>query len=245
MSDSLSEGSGHEHFTEPTTNYWQELLPQTSTQNQPPPWKYGVPVTLPDSQVLVLPIRQLKSSPEHGVASLLVNHASIEVVEVLGRMLGEKIKETVGDEEVMVVGLPTLGLSLAPIIAKAVGLKRYVPLGYSHKFWYSEKLSTSVSSITSPGLNQKRVYLDPYLLPLVRHKKIIIIDDAVSSGKTLKAVWDLLEDVAESEVVACGVAMKQGDVWRNVMGDERAEKCCWVFESPLLRAVNGGWDLRS
>lgn len=123
--------------------------------------------------------------------------------------------------------------------------ERYIPLGYSHKFWYSETLSTSVSSITSPGLNQKRVYLDPYLLPLIQHKKIVIIDDAVSSGKTLKAVWDLLEDVVQCDVIACGVAMKQGDVWRDILGEERTRRCHWVFESPLLKAVDGGWDLRT
>lgn len=63
-------------------------------------------------------------------------------------------------------------------------LERYVPLGYSRKFWYVEELSAEVSSITSPGLGLKRVYLDPHQLPLLKGKKIVIIDDAVSSGKT-------------------------------------------------------------
>ena len=121
--------------------------------------------------------------------------------------------------------------------------ERYVPLGYSRKFWYDDRLATEVSSITSPS-GLKKLYLDPNQLSLVKGKRAIIIDDAVSSGKTLQASWDFLE----SEEIGCivlgaGVLMKQGDRWRKVLGD-RSEKVKWVFESPLLKAVEGGWDIR-
>src|SRR6187402_3054873 len=85
--------------------------------------------------------------------------------------------------------------------------ERYVPLGYSRKFWYNDTLSTEVSSITSP-LGQKKLYLDPNQVSLVEGKRVVIIDDAVSSGKTLKSSWDLLEEVG-CEVLGVGVAMKQ------------------------------------
>jgi adenine/guanine phosphoribosyltransferase-like PRPP-binding protein len=122
---------------------------------------------------------------------------------------------------------------------------RYVPLGYSRKFWYDDKLSAGVSSITSPG-QQKRVYLDPRLLPLVKGKRVIIIDDAVSTGGTVKTIWDMLEgDEIGADVVACGVVMRQGSKWREVLGEERAAKVLGVFESPLLEACEGGWKVRA
>jgi len=226
------------HFTEPTTNYWQTLLPAEETTS--PPWKYGVPAKLPDSRILMLPIRPLGSNPNEAVASLLVNQASMDVVDELGSFLATKIKPFKPD---VVIGLPTLGLSLAPIVARASGLKRYVPLGYSRKFWYEEVLSADVSSITSPGLGQKKVYLDPYQLPLVRGKKVAIIDDAVSSGTTLKATWDMLERIG-CDILCCGVVMKQGSKWKSVLGEERSKKLVYVLESPLLNAVEGGWDVR-
>ena len=71
----------------------------------------------------------------------------------------------------------------------------------------------------------------------------MIIDDAVSSGKTLKASWDFLEAV-ECEVVGCGVVMNQGIRWKGVLGKEKAGKVCWVFECPLLKRVEDGWDVR-
>jgi adenine/guanine phosphoribosyltransferase-like PRPP-binding protein len=80
-------------------------------------------------------------------------------------------------------------------------------------------------------------------LSLVKGKKVVIIDDAVSSGSTLKAAWDMLERIG-CEIEGCGVAMKQGEKWKNVLGDQRTKTLVGVFESPLLRAVEGGWDLR-
>lgn len=100
-----------------------------------------------------------------------------------------------------------------------------------------------VSSITSPDLGKKRIYIDPHLLPLVQGKTAVIIDDAVSSGKTLKSAWDLLERLG-CNIQGCGVVMKQGSEWMGLLGPDRSSKLVHVLESPLLRAVDDGWDLR-
>jgi adenine/guanine phosphoribosyltransferase-like PRPP-binding protein len=122
-------------------------------------------------------------------------------------------------------------------------LDRYIPLGYSQKFWYTDTLSTEVSSITSPS-GLKKLYLDPNQLSLAKGKRAIIIDDAVSSGKTLQASWDFLEsEEVGCQLLAAGVVMKQGERWRALLG-ERQKKVRWVFECPLLRAVEGGWGAR-
>jgi adenine/guanine phosphoribosyltransferase-like PRPP-binding protein len=246
-------------FTEPTTNYWQEILPPEHVTS--PPWQYGVPTALPDSRVLLLPVRPLNNTDNDAVASLLVNQASISVVAELGSFLADRVRHY--NPEV-IIGLPTLGLSLAPVVAQNLGLgkwcfflrvhkgvlitdytteERYVPLWYSRKFWYDDQLSADVSSITSPGLGMKKVYLDPYQLPLVKGRRVVIVDDAVSSGSTIQATWDMLEKVG-CEIQACGVVMKQGDKWKAVLGEERASKLVYVLESPLLRMVENGWDLR-
>lgn len=133
----------------------------------------------------------------------------------------------------------SLSVSLSLILV----LDRYVPLGYSRKFWYDDDLSAEVSSITSPGVGMKRVYLDPNLLPLVKGKRVVIVDDAVSSGRTLRAVWDLLEGVG-CVVEGAGVVMVQGSEWKVLLGEERMGRVVSVLESPLLRAVDGGWVVR-
>ena len=81
----------------------------------------------------------------------------------------------------VIVGLPTLGLTLAAATAQSIGHHRYVPLGTSRKFWYDESLSVSLSSITSPDVH-KRLYIDPRMLPLIEGRRVALIDDVISSG---------------------------------------------------------------
>ena len=102
------------HFTEPTTEYWQSF--QSPDKATTAPWQYGYPAPLPNSRILVLPIRQLTSS--EAVASLILNQASLSVHDELGEMLAAAVRDF--DSEV-VIGLPTLGLTLAKDVAKGLG----------------------------------------------------------------------------------------------------------------------------
>lgn len=226
-------------FTEATTHYWQHLLPDEAASTAPPPWRNGYPARLPDGRVLMLPIRPLAVEPHHAVASLLVNQASLEVVDALSHHLASRLAPHAPDA---VIGLPTLGLALAPGVARGLGHARYLPMGYSRKFWYDEALSAPVHSITSP-VPGKRIYLDPHLLPLLSGKRLALVDDTLSTGTTMRAAWDLIEQLG-GQVVACGVAMLQGRRWADQLGPERAARVVGVFDSPLLKAVDGGWALR-
>src|SRR5690606_13499046 len=235
--------SATSHYTEPTTSYWQHFVDGAGLQDgQRPgdgPWRYGYPARLPDSRLLLLPIRQLPADPTLAVASLISNQASLEVVETLGVMLARLLAPYSPE---VVVGMPTLGLAYAPVVARELGLDRLLPLGYSRKFWYDEALSAPVRSITTPR-DPKRVFLDPNLLPLLRGRRVVLVDDAVSSGATLDAPWRLIESLG-AEVLACGVVMRQGEHWTDTLGPERAAKVLGVFDTPLLRAVADGWVRR-
>ncbi len=218
-----------------TLGYWQDLLAQAPA-DAAPPWARSVPVALPDGRWLRLPVRPLPHEPGHAVASLLCNHASLEVLDALAGLLARQLAPLQAE---VVVGLPTLGLALAPLVARSLGHARFVPLGYSRKFWYDDALSAEVVSITSPGA-AKRVYLDPHLLPLVQGRRVLLVDDAISTGRTACAPWDLLQRLG-AEVLAMGVAMRQGARWRDALGPVRAARVLGVFDSPLLQAADGGW----
>ena len=69
------------------------------------------------------------------------------------------------------------------------------------------------------------------------------MDDALSTGTTMRAAWDLIEGLG-GQVVAVGAAMLQGRRWADTLGADRAARVVGVFDSPLLRAAPDGWVLR-
>lgn len=202
-----------------------------------PPFRFGVPVRLPDDRVLVLPIRLRSDAPDRALASLIANQASFEVVEHLARAMGDVARSYRPD---VVVGLPTLGMVFAPGVAQALGHTRWVPMGYSRKFWYDETLATTVRSITTPGAAGKTIYLDPNQLPLLSGRRALIVDDVVSSAQTLSQVWNLLEQLGV-QVVGAVVAMRQGSAWRDALGPVRCGRLGSVFDSSHLVLENDGW----
>ena len=66
----------------------------------------------------MLPIRQIAGQPSEAMASLIINQASLSVHDELGDMLAEAVRDL--DPEV-VIGLPTLGLTLAKVVAQSLG----------------------------------------------------------------------------------------------------------------------------
>ena len=143
----------------------------------------------------------------------------------------------------VVAGLPTLGLTLASAVARKLGHSRYVPLGTSRKFWYVDDLSVPLSSITTPD-QKKRLYVDPRMLPLLRGKRVALIDDVISSGASIVAGLTLM-DACGIAPVAIGAAMLQIERWRQPLAElapHWPERVVGVFQTPMLqRDENGIW----
>jgi len=194
---------------------------------------------LPDRRQLRLPIRVLADG-DHALASLIVNQASFAVQEALAEALATQIA---AHEVDVVAGLPTLGLTLAAAVARALGHARYVPLGTSRKFWYRDELSVTLSSITTPN-QEKRLYIDPRMLPLLEGKRVALIDDVISSGASIVSGLALLASCG-IEPVVIGAAMLQSERWRDRVdqnGKRWSERIVGVFSTPILeRGGNGCW----
>jgi adenine/guanine phosphoribosyltransferase-like PRPP-binding protein len=217
---------------------WQELHPPKSLSAGVQPDGATFAVTLPDGRMLLLPIRELPGEAEHGVASLLVNQAAFEVLDALADAVTAAL-QPFGPE--ILVGVPTLGLTLAEAVARRLGHRRMVPLGTSAKFWYDEALSEPLRSITTPG-GSRRVYLDPRLLPLFNDRPFAVVDDVVSTGASLRSVLTLLHRLGAAPV-AVGAAMLQGQRYQSVL-DEVALDLPVVAAFATPRLVRGpiGWE---
>jgi adenine/guanine phosphoribosyltransferase-like PRPP-binding protein len=221
-------------------DFWQEIHSPSTFDRHPAEGHRGFyPAELEDGRQLRLPIRELADG-EHALASLIINQASFAVEEALCAGLAEKVRHF---EPEVVVGLPTLGLTLARGTAKQLGHRRYVPLGTSRKFWYSEGLSVPMTSITSPD-QVKRLYLDPRMVPLIQNRRLLLVDDVISSGRSVVAALSLLE-ICGIKPVAVGAAMLQTDAWREKLaafGPECPGRVIGVLRTPRLkRTPAGGW----
>lgn len=217
-------------------DFWQDIHPAGSFETSGVHTEF-FPVTLGGGLQLKLPIRPLAGT-DNALASLIVNQASFEVLNLLADDLTQKIKEFDVD---VVVGLPTLGLTLASEVARRLGHSRYVPFGTSRKFWYLDELSVPMSSITTA--QQKRLYIDPRMLPLLEGKRIALIDDVISSGASIVAGLRLMANSSLKPVVI-GAAMLQSDRWRDSLGQidpAYVSMTRGAFSTPLLKRVENGW----
>jgi len=172
------------------------------------------PAPLPDGREIALPIRILPGGDDRAVASLIVNQASFAVEDALAEIMADA---ACAIEPEIVIGIPTLGLPLAANVARRLGHARMAPLGTSRKFWYEENLSEPLRSITSPG-DGKRIYLDPRMLPLLRGRRFIVVDDVISTGSSLASVLRLLAGAGLRPQAAI-VAMLQGERWRATVAN--------------------------
>ncbi|ANY14621.1 phosphoribosyltransferase [Bordetella pseudohinzii] len=220
---------------DPTTAYWQEIvvLPEAPRG----PYRRSYPARLPDGRYLVLPLRGVPGDSERCVASLIANHAALDVVETLAGFMARQARHFAAE---VVVGLPTLGLAFAPLVARGLGFSRYVPFGYSRKYWYDDALAVPVRSLTTPD-SAKMLYVDPNLAGSLRGRRVLVVDDAVSTGQTMASALTLLAR-CDADVAGVVVAMRQGQGWRALRDARgRPVEVEGAFDSPRMRRVEGGW----
>jgi len=221
--------------------FWQIVYPRGTFPSAPDRGFFDIyPAELPDGRQIALPIRVLPGDGNSAVASLIVNQASFGVEDALADAMASLAAQGAPD---VVVGVPTLGLPLANAVARRLGHGRMVALGTSRKFWYSDELSEPMSSITSPA-HAKRIYLDPRMLPLLEGRRVVVVDDVVSSGASMLAVLRLLRS-AGIEPAGLVFAMLQGDRWRIPLSELDSglpEIMSGALVSPRLRtAPDGRW----
>ncbi len=214
-------------------DFWQGFLPAGAVVSAP--YQDGFPAQISDGRQLLLPIRPLADG-RRALASLIINQASFAVVDAIAAELAAGLAAFAPD---IVVGLPTLGLTLAAAVARKLGHGRYVPLGISRKFWYREELSVPISSVTTPE-EKKRLYVDPRMIRLLAGRRVALVDDVISSGVSMRAGILLLAAIGV-EPVALGAAMLQSEVWQGLLLPAWRGRVVGVFTSPVLTKTDGGW----
>jgi len=162
--------------------FWQCFTAETGGD---PPFADRYPAPMPDGSRLVLPLRDYG---EVAVAGFIANQASIAVAKRIGGWMAGAARP-LGAE--IVVGLPTLGQVFAPLVAEALGHANWVAPGWSRKRWYEDGLSVPASSSTAPG--ERRLWLDPRIRHRLDGRRVLLVDDVVSTGSSALAGLALLQ----------------------------------------------------
>jgi adenine/guanine phosphoribosyltransferase-like PRPP-binding protein len=186
---------------------------------------------MPDGRTLVLPLRDLGQT---AVAGLIANQASFAVVDTLAGWMADAAAPFAPD---IVVGLPTLGHVFGAAVARRLGHPNWAAPGTTRKLWYDEALSVPLSSITAPGAG-RRMWLDPRLLPRLQGRRVLLVDDVISTGSSARAGLALLRAAGIAPVALC-VAMLQGERWRAEW--PAAVPVLAAFATPLFARKADGW----
>jgi len=149
-----------------------------------------------DGLVRELPIVSL--TPKIKIASVNLL-GDIEMVEVIAKKIVKRIKKNDFDS---LVGPEVKVVPLLHEISRIMGKPSYVVCRKQIYGYMVAPLKTRLK----PGL-----VLDGSDAKRIRNKKVIVIDDVVSSGRTLRVVEELMAS-ADAEVVVNLAVFKQGDI---------------------------------
>lgn len=140
-----------------------------------------------------------------GVTIAILNIlGDVELVQAAARGLAEKFESIEYD-----VLVTAEAKSIPLVYALAVETnKPYVVLRKNYKSYMGKAIESETESITT-GKAQK-LYLDEKDHHLIRGKKVILVDDVVSTGSTQNAMREVMEK-ADAEVVGEAAIFTEGD----------------------------------
>lgn len=100
------------------------------------------------------------------------------------------------------------GIPLIHEMARLEGMKRYVLARKSVKLYMTDVHKTEVTSITTSGT--QTLYLSGTDVAYLANKRVLIVDDVISTGESLHAMEELVKD-AGGEVVGRMAILAEGD----------------------------------
>jgi adenine/guanine phosphoribosyltransferase-like PRPP-binding protein len=185
----------------------------------------GLPVELP-----IVPIKD-----DFAISLMMVIDMGVRFGEHVGRALAERLAALSPD---IVVGAATLGIPVAIEVSRALGLDRYVVVQKSPKIHLGDALVRTITSITSKG--EQRLLLDRAAVPLLAGRRVVVVDDVVATGSSLKGTIDLVRD-AGGDVVGVGVILTEAHDWEEKLGADAALVRA-LGHIPQFRPGTDGWE---
>lgn len=128
----------------------------------------------------------------------------VEMVEKTAEALAQKVPADVD----VLMAAETKGIPLVHAMARILKMDRYVVARKSIKAYMEHPLVVEDESITTQG--KQILCLQDEDIDLVRGKKVLLVDDVISTGGSMKALEELV-DHAGGKVVGKIAILAEGD----------------------------------
>ena len=119
------------------------------------------------------------------------------------------------------------GIPLICEMARLQGNKRYVLARKGAKLYMRDVISVDVRSITTDKV--QTLYLDGYDAEYMKGKRVVIVDDVISTGESLRAL-EALVDKAGGNIVGRMAILAEGDATER-------EDLIYLEKLPLFNAA--------
>lgn len=100
------------------------------------------------------------------------------------------------------------GIPLVHEMARLAGNQKYFLARKKPKLYMTGVFEATVRSITTEG--EQKLYLDTADAEMMRGKKILIVDDVISTGESLNAIEKIV-NAGEGNIVAKATVLAEGD----------------------------------
>ena len=150
-------------------------------------------------------VRKLPLCPLNDKLSIgaFVIFGDVELTEACAR---ELVK--IAPEHDVIVTAESKGIPLAYEMARRMGVNRYVLARKSQKLYMSDVFSVEVNSITTA--RKQTLYLDGADAEYLKGKRVLIVDDVISTGESLRAIETVVEK-AGGNIVGRMAILAEGD----------------------------------
>ncbi len=114
----------------------------------------------------------------------------------------------IAPEHDVIITSESKGIPLAYEMARQMGVNNYILARKMPKLYMSDVFSTEVTSITTA--KKQTLYLDGKDAEFMKGKRVLIVDDVISTGESLRAIEELVTH-AGGNIVGKMAILAEGD----------------------------------
>jgi adenine/guanine phosphoribosyltransferase-like PRPP-binding protein len=172
----------------------------------------GIYTTKVGAQDIDLPL--VRIGEDLAIALLITVDHGVGFTERASKELADRLSDLDVD---IVASVATMGIPLAIEVSRALRIDDYLIFQKTPKIHLADAISEPVKSITT-GSRQMLLF-DRARVHAASGRRVVLVDDVISTGASVKAALNLLRGVGANPV-AVGTLLTEAQAWRGTLGPD-------------------------